>query len=127
MKSYIIVNPLGDGLARIYPKCIAWSNLPKSFIVFDSLREAQAVFFRWGLTPDMARIVPVVDKGRKVPEGTGEILVTPGWFDQAKAVKAWCNWYSRKLDRIINGFNGEGYSGYEQDLFEAFGCQIFKD
>jgi hypothetical protein len=42
----------------------------------------------------------------------------------AKAIRAWCNSYSAKLDRINNGSN-EDYTGYEQDLFEAFGCQTF--
>ncbi len=43
----------------------------------------------------------------------------------AKAIRAWCNQYSARLDRINNGSN-EDYTGYEQDLFEAFGCQTFK-
>ncbi|HXG69965.1 MAG TPA: hypothetical protein VNJ04_05050 [Gemmatimonadaceae bacterium] len=35
---------------------------------------------------------------------------------KALAVGAWAEWYSRKLDR------GDGYSGAEQDLYEAIGC-----
>jgi hypothetical protein len=37
----------------------------------------------------------------------------------AAAIKhaAWCRWYSARLD------SGEpAHAGYEQDLFEAFGC-----
>ena len=46
---------------------------------------------------------------------------------QAKALKAWLKWYSAKLDRINADLSGrkkpqEDYSGYEQDLFEAFYC-----
>lgn len=37
------------------------------------------------------------------------------------ALRAWAQWYSRKLDRIEAG-SGEGYAGSEQDLFEALGC-----
>ena len=46
---------------------------------------------------------------------------------QIKALNEWTKWYSAKLDRINDSLCGrkkptEGYSGYEQDLFEAFGC-----
>jgi hypothetical protein len=44
-----------------------------------------------------------------------------------KALKAWAKWYSAKLDRIgaqiERGKRVEDYSGAEQDLFEALGCQ----
>lgn len=51
--------------------------------------------------------------------------------DQLKAIKVWCNWYSAKLDRIEAVAQEhpmslhEDYSGAEQDLYEAFGCQTF--
>lgn len=38
-----------------------------------------------------------------------------------KALAAWGRWYSARLDRIRAG-SSEGYTGYEQDLFEAIGC-----
>lgn len=43
--------------------------------------------------------------------------------NQKKALQAWCKWYSSKLD-LINGGQHPGldYTGYEQDLFEAFHC-----
>jgi hypothetical protein len=45
-----------------------------------------------------------------------------------KALKAWVKWYSAKLDRIdaqvTSGNRMEDYSGSEQDLFEALGCQV---
>jgi hypothetical protein len=34
-----------------------------------------------------------------------------------KAIRAWCEWYSKRLDS-----GDPAHSGYEQDLFEAFGC-----
>lgn len=50
-----------------------------------------------------------------------------------KAEKAWCNWYSAKLDRInfdlskVKRETHEDYSPAEQDLFESFGCRTFND
>jgi hypothetical protein len=39
------------------------------------------------------------------------------WTVKARAIEAWCQWYSKRLN------SGEPqHSGYEQDLFEAFGC-----
>jgi hypothetical protein len=38
-----------------------------------------------------------------------------------KALSAWAKWYSARLDRINEG-SKEDLSGYEQDLFEALGC-----
>lgn len=38
------------------------------------------------------------------------------YASREKAIEAWCRWYSKRLD------NGSDYTGYEQDLFEAFGC-----
>jgi hypothetical protein len=35
---------------------------------------------------------------------------------QQKAIRAWCKWYSQRLE------HSSDYTGYEQDLFEAFGC-----
>ena len=35
-----------------------------------------------------------------------------------KALDAWAQWYSRKLDAAGS------YSGSEQDLFEALGCEV---
>jgi hypothetical protein len=50
--------------------------------------------------------------------------------EQIKAIKAWCNNYSAKLDRIEAqmkaGKRIEDYSPAEQDLFEAFGCRTFE-
>ena len=34
-----------------------------------------------------------------------------------KALTAWAKWYSARLD------SGSDYTGYEQDLFEALGCE----
>ncbi len=56
----------------------------------------------------------------KAANGT-KITGTP---DHIKSFKAWANWYSARLERINNG-SKEDYSGYEQDLFEALGCQVF--
>jgi hypothetical protein len=61
-----------------------------------------------------------------------DLMDEPLTSNQAKAVKAWCNWYSAKLDRIGDTVdNGkditEGYSGAEQDVFEAFGCKTYAD
>jgi hypothetical protein len=38
-----------------------------------------------------------------------------------KAIAAWCRWYSKRLS---DGFD---YTGYEQDLFEAFYCRVPDD
>lgn len=38
-----------------------------------------------------------------------------------KAVRAWRTWFAERLERLNTnqGAPGEGYSGYEMDLFEA--------
>ena len=42
-----------------------------------------------------------------------------------KALDAWAQWYSRKLDAIAReGISAGSYSGSEQDLFEALGCEV---
>lgn len=51
---------------------------------------------------------------------------------QEKALRVWARWYSAKLDRINvqqdkTGKAVEGYSGAEQDLFEALGCATVDD
>jgi hypothetical protein len=48
--------------------------------------------------------------------------------EQQKAIKAWCISYSKRLDRISQGNQfKEDYSGYEQDLFESFGCYCYDE
>lgn len=44
--------------------------------------------------------------------------------DRKLAIDLWCSDYSARLDRIIRAGDKstEDYTGYEQDLFEAFGC-----
>lgn len=39
-------------------------------------------------------------------------------------IDLWCSDYSARLDRIISAGDKatEDYTGYEQDLFESFGC-----
>jgi hypothetical protein len=35
---------------------------------------------------------------------------------QQRAIQAWCRWYSQRLE------HSPDHTGFEQDLFEAFGC-----
>lgn len=45
---------------------------------------------------------------------------------QKVAINAWCKWYADRMDNLIQlsveELVGDDYSGYEADLFEAFGC-----
>ena len=44
----------------------------------------------------------------------------------AKALAAWSVFYSDKLSAIIAGDLSVSSSGYEQDVYEAIGCKVYR-
>jgi hypothetical protein len=118
MKKFIIINYQNQGVSSVGTNSIKWSASPDEFLLFDSYQDAWRIWYIWGWTSEQCQIIDLVEVEPEVEPGN---TLTK---DQAKAIKAWCNWFSKKVDRINYGYN-EDYTGYEQDLFDSFGCQTY--
>jgi|SRR6478609_5349306 len=95
----------------------------------DELREArqwERAGFKYGY---LAKTDAVLAPANLLPRNGGANIPPE---QLPKPIKLWCNAHSAKLKRIHKALNNgqptrEEYSGYDQNLFEYYGCRTFEE
>jgi hypothetical protein len=95
------------------------------WIIANRHEQARSVLHDSEADADAARVGADERLPKNAPHRV--IHLAPVTEQQKKAVTAWLGWYSARLDRISDQLekgakDHEDYTGYEQDLFEAFHC-----